>query len=713
MAAQEVLNKIEEQLKCAICLSTYSDPRHLHCGHIFCRDCLVMLVVRDKDRKLSLPCPSCRYPTPIKGRGVSDIRPAFQVNNLVDIHDSIRKIRDSESSNVDDLEMEGRTLTSSRAWSCPLHVKKDMELYCETCGELICVKCTVVEHRGHKYDLIEEMFEANSENLKATMASLEGHISTIDGALLHFTQRREEIFDMEATVTQDITSAFRKLQEALEERKTELLGDLSKTVQEKQKRLSVQRRQVEVVRVKLRRSLDMMREGQDNGDYREMLAMKTTVEKQVEKLRTGLQPELLLPKNPEEIQFFIPANITLIKKYGELTLSHDQEPDASKCFASGTPLSRAMAEEVSTFILSDKNRSCKKPIRSLQCNLVSEITGCSVKGNVVKMGCGQYEMSYMPRSKGRHQLHVKVEGQNILGSPFVVKVKSPVGKLNNPFHTFSGVKGAWGVAINHRNHGEVIISKHFHHSISIFTPNGKKLCEFGGEGSGQGQFNRPCGVAVDGEGNIVVVDRDNHRIQKFTSKGVFLTATGTRGGGGTGPICFHYPTGIAYNARSNKFYIVDGNEVQVLNSDLTFSSTFQRKKSSKGPSSNQCDITCDSTGKVYLTDSERHRIKVFTAEGEFVHKFGKQGQGLGELDCPYGLAIDSEDNIYVSNRTTYGVSVFTTGGEFVTSFGQEYVPAEDVFIEMAGAIHFHLGLALDSDGVVYVSNLNSKKLKLF
>ena len=36
------------------------------------------------------------------------------------------------------------------------------------------------------------------------------------------------------------------------------------------------------------------------------------------------------------------------------------------------------------------------------------------------------------------------------------------------------------------------------------------------------------GVAVDGDGNILVVDRCNHRIQKFTADGKFLTAVGQK-----------------------------------------------------------------------------------------------------------------------------------------------------------------------------------------
>ena len=65
--------------------------------------------------------------------------------------------------------------------------------------------------------------------------------------------------------------------------------------------------------------------------------------------------------------------------------------------------------------------------------------------------------------------------------------------------------------------------------ISIFSPSGEKIRTFGSRGSAQGQFNEPRGVTVDGDGNILVVDRSSHCIQKFKGDGKFLTAVGQQG----------------------------------------------------------------------------------------------------------------------------------------------------------------------------------------
>ncbi|MBI4311130.1 MAG: HYR domain-containing protein, partial [Chloroflexi bacterium] len=63
--------------------------------------------------------------------------------------------------------------------------------------------------------------------------------------------------------------------------------------------------------------------------------------------------------------------------------------------------------------------------------------------------------------------------------------------------------------------GYVYVGDFYNHRVQKFTPAGAFLTKWGGYGSGDGQFAYPRGITVDGSGNVYVVDQYNHRIQKF------------------------------------------------------------------------------------------------------------------------------------------------------------------------------------------------------
>ncbi|MGQ9870601.1 6-bladed beta-propeller [Leptodesmis sp.] len=55
-----------------------------------------------------------------------------------------------------------------------------------------------------------------------------------------------------------------------------------------------------------------------------------------------------------------------------------------------------------------------------------------------------------------------------------------------------------------------------------FDTNGRFLKQWGSCGVGDGQFQEPSGIAIDGSGYVYVSDTYNNRIQKFDADGNFL-----------------------------------------------------------------------------------------------------------------------------------------------------------------------------------------------
>ena len=83
-------------------------------------------------------------------------------------------------------------------------------------------------------------------------------------------------------------------------------------------------------------------------------------------------------------------------------------------------------------------------------------------------------------------------------------------------------------------------------------------------GTGDGEFDSPLGIAVDSYDDLYVVDSNNSRVQKFNSRGIFLTKWGSFGSGNGQ---FDVPVGIAIDNADN-VYVADheGNRIQKFDS---------------------------------------------------------------------------------------------------------------------------------------------------
>ena len=694
--AEKAIKKLDEQL---ICLDTYTDPKLLQCFHNYSTKCLIPLV-RDSKEQLTLTCPACSQVTPIPSKGVRGLQSAIQINELIEIRDDLKKAKDPIPG-----EETSQPPSKNATHYCSEHAGKEIELHCETCNELICYKCAFKggKHHDHNSDPLDEAFDKYKGEIMSSLEPMEKQLKTIHTALAQLDTRSGEISDQRVTIEASIHDTIRRLHEILDVRKTELIGQLHQMIQRKLKTLATQRNQMETIQAQLSRCIHFVNESLKTSSQGEVVKMKTTIMKQVKELTTPFQPDIFKTNIEADIVFSLSPDVTAeCHKIGIVCFSGS--PDPSRCHATGKGLEVAVVGEKSTAIMEAFNYNgapCKEPIQSLQCELASELTGATVRGRLERRGQSQYEISYQPTIKGRHQLHIKLENQHIRGSPFPVSVKLPIKKLGTPILTIDGVKKPWGITFNQGGR-EVVVEECGRCCVTIFSSRGEKLRSFGAHGSDQGQFISPCGVTVDGVENILVTDCWNHRIQKLTTEGQFLTSVGTKG---NGPLQFERPRGITFNPTNNKVYVVDSNQrVQVLNSDLTFSCLFGKKGSGKGQFNEPYDIACDSTGNLYVADSNNNRIQVFTSEGKFLTMFGRHGQGRGELYHPISIAIDTSDRVYVGDLN-HRISVFTSDGQFITSFGQEG--------EGPGEFNYPHGLAVDVSGVVYVCDINNDRIQLF
>ena len=152
--AEKALKKVEDQLTCSVCLDVYTDPKLLQCLHVFCQTCLVRLVFRDDQGHLVLSCPNCRQITPVPSNGVRGLQPAFHINHLLDIAEDLRREKEApDSAERADISSASLPPTQEKVPTfCLEHVKEELKLYCETCGELICLHCGLNTGKHHNHN---------------------------------------------------------------------------------------------------------------------------------------------------------------------------------------------------------------------------------------------------------------------------------------------------------------------------------------------------------------------------------------------------------------------------------------------------------------------------------------------------------------------------------------------------------------------------------
>ena len=90
------------------------------------------------------------------------------------------------------------------------------------------------------------------------------------------------------------------------------------------------------------------------------------------------------------------------------------------------------------------------------------------------------------------------------GGPFAMNIFGP---FNGWFATVTSV------AVD--ENGNVFVADFYNHRIQKFSPDGTFLTRFGAKGRAQGQFDHAIAVAVAGDGTVFAVDFGNNRIEKW------------------------------------------------------------------------------------------------------------------------------------------------------------------------------------------------------
>jgi DNA-binding beta-propeller fold protein YncE len=199
------------------------------------------------------------------------------------------------------------------------------------------------------------------------------------------------------------------------------------------------------------------------------------------------------------------------------------------------------------------------------------------------------------------------------------------------------------------------------HRVQKFTSNGIFVTKWTYENTGgEGASRQPHQLAVDSFGNVYLTDRANSEILVFDGNGKFLTRWGSKG---TEEGEFIKPHGIVFNSK-DQMYITDMGNSRVQ--EFYKNGTFIRMWGSLGQeeqgkfSDSIPGIAVDRLNNIYVIDRLQSVIQKFDGNGTFIKMWGSKGSTNGTMQKPEDLAINSiTGDVYVTDTKNSRIQEFS------------------------------------------------------
>ena len=596
---KQAVEKLEDQLTCGVCLQPYTQPKVLHCFHIFCEDCLQRMVNQTAQGQ-TVECPKCRGSTPLPQNGVPGLQGAFFMSGVSEALSILKgrtcpeKMKCSKckkcaftcfcpscgficdlcknyhtlwpelsSHKVIDLsklalELGYRMPPHSDIQQCTQHRDKQLNLFCEDCKEMICQHCVLSVHENHNYGIAVGV-SSSEEN----------------GEITHFGR----VYDSFKAMPEKCSAEGPGLQVAV-------AGEISTAT-------------VSIV-------------DQKGRDCR---------------LPVDVSCELLSCNGSKEGS----VEVQRINK-GRYKVSYCAQHDGYhdlQIHVNGSPIPKS---PFAVSVISATPISTIKDLKGPQ--------GVAVKSN------GQIIVTE------HHHTHCVSILSGICGERvrLIGEKDSRDGEMKYPQQ----------VALTDTE--DILVCHSSNDQIQVFSPEGEFRKSVGTRGTGELQFKEPRGVAVNPCSKMIyMVDGYNNRVQILNEDYTFSRIfDGCDSSNASEKSFLKLPCRIALDADDNVYVADSGNNrVAVFTSDGEFRE-FGEKKTTCGKIhtlKSPYSIAIDSDGFVFVGERGKNCVSVFNRDREFLCSFGTKGSKLGQFSWPTDIAVHN-GRIYVADYYNHRIQIF-------------------------------------------------------
>jgi len=498
--------------------------------------------------------------------------------------------------------------------------------------------------------------------------------------------------EINSTTTQiQINELFNKIRNKLDEKEQELLDKLNEIEKHKKKGLELQIEELKFGIESIIGSCEMIENSislsKKNENDLQLISMKNLYESRLNYLSTNIwkiEPchnsfiDFISLKNEEESIYSSISNIGMIDS---------NEISIDKCLILRNEKERIYKNQEFKFEIisySKDGNEMRNGGNGMNFGIKIEKEPKSNNGNnekyewkIMDLNNGRYDMKMKLKDEGKYLIFIQYDGINLPFSPLQIQVFLKLKTRNyneiiGPKLTFGSegngngqLREPCGSVIN--SNGNILVCDLNNHRIQIFDSNGKFISKFGSFGNGNGQFDHPFEIAINSKGNIIVSDQFHHRIQIFDSEGKFISKFGSLGNENGQ---FNGPVGLAIDLNDNILVCDMGNNrIQIFDLNGNFISKFGSKGNENGQFNHPVGIAMNLKGNIIVSDQNNHRVQIFDSKGNFISTFGTKGKENSQFSYPWGVCVDLNDNILVCDCSNNRIQIFNSEGEYIIQFG--------------------------------------------
>ena len=729
------LEQLEKEIICAVCQEHYTEPKILPCLHYYCKKCVHALVLRTGSKQ-PFSCPECREKTTLPEGGVDQLKTAFFVNRFksnfsvlqrvhgkVEVmceectesgdkaeafcrqcavficrecarqHKRMKSFSSHEVVSLEDLKQgRAREIATKEppTKKCDVH-DEPLIIFCSDCNSLICRDCTVTIHKDHKFEFSKVAAPDTKKKLLDHLSPLISAVSSLSNAVGDIQNTIQEVEAQGKSVANTIHTSFAQLQLVLQQRKQQLLQEAASRVKEKIDKLSAQEKKLTLANAQVQSVIDYTERFVSECSANEVMNMQTEIRRRMEreveehsKSEKSLEPieeadtgvEVVCVEDLQRL-CQTKANITRLAV------------DPAKCTVRGEGRETADVGKTAEVTLTTKLTNNKTTRRGVA--VVSELKslrdGSVVKCTVDQSGPGEYNIKYTPTVRGRHELTVSVDGQQVEGCPFSVSVSISPTQLGKPVKVWTRISYPMGVTVN--SEGEVIVCELTGDIIKL-DKEGKKHVIVKHSTT---ILTWLSDVATDKEDNIYCTDWEINKLLQCDKNGRNVRVYEIQQVKGPG----HWGVAVV----GDEVMLCEcGSKgtIMIYNRELEYARRIVHEDMGEF-----YNLSSDSHGNLYVTECDKSMIRVFSNDGVLLRSFCCDSNGVNRLNTPRGVCVSGQ-YVYVSNEGGY-VSVFTTAGHYVSSFSQEG--------REEGEFQYPRGICVDQHAVVCVCDCLNKRVQSF